>query len=109
MQNERIARVTPRENPAVNGPWICNKAATCPSIFERARAEPMLKGARWRSRRRSRGPRLIAARKPGRAGLELGLQRGARAFKAALGAALRPAVKSDQRSRARRGASRTTC
>ena len=23
-QNEAIARVTPRENPAVNGPWICN-------------------------------------------------------------------------------------
>ena len=24
-ENTAIARVTPRENPAVNGPWICNK------------------------------------------------------------------------------------
>ena len=24
-QNEAIDRVTPLENPAVNGPWICNK------------------------------------------------------------------------------------
>ncbi len=44
-QNESIARVTPRENPAVNGPWICNKGRDLAQIFERARAtEPMLKG-----------------------------------------------------------------
>lgn len=38
-QNARIDRVTPRENPAVNGPWICNKARDLAQIFERARAE----------------------------------------------------------------------
>jgi len=44
-QNESIARITPRENPAVNGPWICNKGRDLAQIFERARAtEPMLKG-----------------------------------------------------------------
>jgi len=44
-QNESIARVTPRENPAVNGPWICNKGRDLAQIFERARATaPMLKG-----------------------------------------------------------------
>lgn len=45
--NTAIERVTPRENPAVNGPWICNKARDLPDLLERARAEgPMLKGRR---------------------------------------------------------------
>ncbi len=44
-QNTSIARVTPLENPAVNGPWICNKGRDLAQVFERARAEsPMLKG-----------------------------------------------------------------
>jgi NADH-quinone oxidoreductase subunit G len=44
-ENTAIARVTPRENPAVNGPWICNKGRDLANIFERKRAlEPMLKG-----------------------------------------------------------------
>jgi len=44
-QNTTIARVTPLENPAVNGPWICNKGRDLARIFERKRAvEPMLKG-----------------------------------------------------------------
>ena len=45
-QNTSIARVTPHENPAVNGPWICNKGRDLAAIFERRRAvQPMLKGA----------------------------------------------------------------
>jgi NADH-quinone oxidoreductase subunit G len=44
-QNTEIARVTPLENAAVNGPWICNKGRDLAAIFERPRAEqPMLKG-----------------------------------------------------------------
>jgi NADH-quinone oxidoreductase subunit G len=44
-QNNSIARVTPLENPAVNGPWICNKGRDLARIFERQRAtEPMLQG-----------------------------------------------------------------
>ncbi len=44
-QNTAIARITPLENPAVNGPWICNKGRDLARIFERTRAEePMLKG-----------------------------------------------------------------
>jgi NADH-quinone oxidoreductase subunit G len=43
--NARIDRVTPLENPAVNGPWICNKGRDLAQIFERARAEQaMCKG-----------------------------------------------------------------
>ncbi|MDH5286868.1 MAG: 2Fe-2S iron-sulfur cluster-binding protein [Betaproteobacteria bacterium] len=46
-QNVAIERVTPRENPAVNGPWICNKARDLPDLLERPRGgAPMLKGAR---------------------------------------------------------------
>ena len=44
-ENTAIARVTPLENPAVNGPWICNKGRDLAKIFERPRAEQaMLKG-----------------------------------------------------------------
>ena len=43
-ENETIARVTPRENPEVNGPWICNKGRDLAKLFERPRAAtPMLK------------------------------------------------------------------
>jgi NADH-quinone oxidoreductase subunit G len=43
--NTRIARVTPRENAAVNGPWTCNKARDLAQLLERPRATaPMTKG-----------------------------------------------------------------
>ena len=44
-RNASIERVTPLENPAVNGPWICNKGRDLAKIFERPRAEQaLLKG-----------------------------------------------------------------
>ena len=44
-KNVRIERVTPRENPAVNGSWICNKGRDLAQSFERPRAlQPMQKG-----------------------------------------------------------------
>jgi NADH-quinone oxidoreductase subunit G len=44
-QNRQIARVTPLENPAVNGPWICNKGRDLAQLLGRARAsQPMLAG-----------------------------------------------------------------
>ncbi len=36
--NARIDRVTPYDNPAVNGPWICNKGRDLAQVFGRARA-----------------------------------------------------------------------
>lgn len=43
--NTRIERVTPRENPDVNGPWVCNKARDLAKLLERPRAEqPMIAG-----------------------------------------------------------------
>jgi NADH-quinone oxidoreductase subunit G len=44
-RNASIDRVTPLDNPAVNGPWICNKGRDLAKIFERPRAEQsLLKG-----------------------------------------------------------------
>jgi NADH-quinone oxidoreductase subunit G len=45
-QNVTIERITPRENSAVNGPWVCNKARDlAKTVFERPRAAaPMRKG-----------------------------------------------------------------
>ena len=44
-RNERIERVTPLENDAVSGPWMCNFGRDIAQLFERARAEqPMIKG-----------------------------------------------------------------
>jgi NADH-quinone oxidoreductase subunit G len=44
--NARIERVTPLPNPAVNGPWICNKGRDLAAIFERPRAEQPLRNGR---------------------------------------------------------------
>jgi NADH-quinone oxidoreductase subunit G len=46
QQNDRIDRVTPLENPAVNGPWICNKGRDLAQIFERARANQAMRKGR---------------------------------------------------------------
>ena len=44
-RNTCIERVTPLENPQVNGPWICNKGRDLAQIFERPRAtQAMIKG-----------------------------------------------------------------
>jgi NADH-quinone oxidoreductase subunit G len=56
--NASIERVTPRENTAVNGPWVCNKARDLAGFFGRPRAlQPMLKG-----REVPHGEALAAAR-----------------------------------------------
>jgi NADH-quinone oxidoreductase subunit G len=44
-QNERVLRVTPIDNPAVNGHWICNWGRDLPKWLERPRAtQPLLQG-----------------------------------------------------------------
>jgi NADH-quinone oxidoreductase subunit G len=77
-QNVRIERVTPLENPAVNGPWICNKGRDLAQIFERPRAEQAMRNGEPvdldaaidgpPSDRRSEAPRCRC--------VELGLERG---------------------------------
>jgi NADH-quinone oxidoreductase subunit G len=45
-KNVAIERVTPRDNPAVNGPWMCNAGRDLPKLVERPRAlQAMCAGA----------------------------------------------------------------
>jgi NADH-quinone oxidoreductase subunit G len=45
-KNTHIERVTPRDNPQVNGPWMCNAGRDLAAVFERPRAvQAMLRGA----------------------------------------------------------------
>jgi NADH-quinone oxidoreductase subunit G len=97
-ENSAVARVTPRENPAVNGPWICNKGRDLAKIFGRPRAEgPMLNGrpalltdaiavARALIRRAHRPVALVSS---------WGSNEELSAFKAALGDRFECVVKSD--------------
>jgi NADH-quinone oxidoreductase subunit G len=96
--NTAIARVTPRENPAVNGPWICNKGRDLARIFERPRAEEAMLAGR---------PALLAdainvaraairrARRPVALVSSWGSNEELAAFSAALGKRFECIVKSD--------------
>jgi NADH-quinone oxidoreductase subunit G len=44
--NQAIVRVTPRDNPTVNGPWVCNKARDLARLLERTRATSALRKGR---------------------------------------------------------------
>jgi len=97
-QNTSVARVTPRDNPAVNGPWICNKGRDLAQVFERARAElPMLKGkpsdlaAAVEAARRL----VAAAKKPAALVSSWGSNEELAAFAAALGGRFATFVKAD--------------
>ncbi|HET6263894.1 MAG TPA: 2Fe-2S iron-sulfur cluster-binding protein [Usitatibacter sp.] len=43
-KNVAIERVTPRDNPAVNGPWMCNVGRDLARVFERERALEAMRG-----------------------------------------------------------------
>ncbi len=97
-QNDRIDRVTPLENPTVNGPWICNKGRDLAQILERARAEaPMQKGkpvalpAAVDAARRL----LADAKRPVAVVSSWGSNEELAAFRVALGARLTAFVKAD--------------
>ena len=98
--NTTIARVTPLENPAVNGPWICNKGRDLARIFERPRAtQAMLKG-RPASLEDvlAAARRLIAqARKPVALISSWGSSEELAVFKSTLGSAFTCLVKEDMR------------
>jgi NADH-quinone oxidoreductase subunit G len=98
-QNEAIDRVTPLENPAVNGPWICNKGRDIAKLLGRARAEvAMLKGrAADLQGAIARARALIAdAKNPVAAISNWGSNEELAAFKAALGGTFTFFVKTDQ-------------
>ena len=97
-QNARIDRVTPLENPAVNGPWICNKGRDLAQIFERARAEqPMQKGRPVELQAAMAGARALikAARRPVALVSSWGSNEELAAFHAALAQRFNCFVKTD--------------
>ncbi len=97
-QNARIDRVTPLENPAVNGPWICNKGRDLAQIFERARAEQaMLKGRPVELPQAIAAARALvaAARQPVALVSSWGSNEELAAFQQALGARFASYVKPD--------------
>ena len=96
--NDSIDRVTPLENPAVNGPWICNKGRDLAKIFGRARAEvAMLKGrpAELQGAIAQARSLIAAARKPVAVVSSWGSNEELAAFKAALGGKFTVLVKAD--------------
>jgi NADH-quinone oxidoreductase subunit G len=45
-KNRMVYRVTPLDNPEINGPWICNKGFDLPKTMSRPRAlRPLIRGA----------------------------------------------------------------
>ncbi len=97
-QNARIDRVTPLENPAVNGPWICNKGRDLAQIFERARAEQaMRKGRPVELPAAIETARVLiaSARRPVALVSSWGSNEEIAAFRAALGARVSAFVKAD--------------
>jgi NADH-quinone oxidoreductase subunit G len=97
-ENTAIARVTPRENPEVNGPWICNKGRDLARIFERPRAEQAMQ----KGKPVSLGDAIAAARRlirdakqPAALVSSWGSNEELAAFKAALGERVECIVKSD--------------
>ena len=97
-QNTEIARVTPLESDAVNGPWICNKGRDLAQIFARPRAElPMLKGkvATLDDALAAARKLIDAAKQPVALVSNWGSNEELRAFKGALGSRLTCFVKQD--------------
>jgi NADH-quinone oxidoreductase subunit G len=97
-QNNRIDRVTPRDNPAVNGPWMCNKGRDLATVFGRARADQaMLKGRPVDMPAAIANARglIDAARRPVALVSSWGSNEELAAFKAALGGRFEVLVKVD--------------
>ena len=96
--NASVDRVTPLENPAVNGPWICNKGRDLPRLFGRARAEvAMLKGrpAELSGAIAQARSLIAAARRPVAVLSSWGSNEELAAFKAAFGSRFEAFVKAD--------------
>jgi NADH-quinone oxidoreductase subunit G len=97
-RNARIDRVTPLDNTAVNGPWICNKGRDLARIFERTRAtQAMLKGrpAELQQAISAAQALISAARQPVALVSSWASNEELASFKQCLGAQMRCFVKSD--------------
>jgi NADH-quinone oxidoreductase subunit G len=98
--NVAIERVTPRENPEVNGPWICNWARDLPRYLARPRAEQPMQKGRAVSLEAAIGAarELIGhARRPAALVSSWASNEELAAFRSALGDRFRAFVKADRR------------
>lgn len=101
-ENARVARVTPRENPRVNGPWICNKGRDLADLFERPRATEARVGGQATALDAAvaAARRLVAAaRRPVALVSSWGSNEELEAFARHLGARFECFVKADHRPR----------
>jgi len=97
--NARIDRVTPHENPAVNGPWICNKGRDLAAVFERPRAlEARVRGkaVEFEAAIEQAGALIAAARRPAALVSSWGSNEELAAFHAAFGGHFDCHVKTDR-------------
>ena len=97
-KNVAIERVTARDNPAVNGPWICNKGRDLAPFFERERAaQAMCAGARVATSAAIEAARMLIgmAKKPVALVSSWGSNEELAAFKQALGGRFAVLVKRD--------------
>ena len=97
-ENTSVIRVTPLENPAVNGPWICNKGRDLGQVFNRVRADrAMLKGTPAELVDAIAAARALIAGSKRRVALvsSWGSNEELAAFKAALGGTFSAFVKHD--------------
>ena len=97
-ENTRVIRVTPLENPAVNGPWICNKGRDLGQVFNRVRADrAMLKGRPVELTQAVAAARALIAGSKRRVALvsSWGSNEELAAFEAALGGMFKAFVKAD--------------
>ena len=97
-RNVALERVTPLENAAVNGPWICNKGRDLARIFERPRAvQAMEKGKPVKLRTAIDAARrlIAAARRRIAVVSSWGSNEELRAFDETLGGRFAAYVKSD--------------
>ena len=97
-RNTSIERVTPLENPQVNGPWICNKGRDLAKVFDRPRAtQAMIKGTPVELAAAVEAARELigAARRPAALVSSWGSNEELAAFHAAFGARFASYVKDD--------------
>ncbi|HUL55696.1 MAG TPA: 2Fe-2S iron-sulfur cluster-binding protein [Usitatibacter sp.] len=98
-KNRAIERITPLDNPAVNGPWICNKGRDMARILERPRAlQALVAGAPATLEAAIESARdlLAAARRPLALVSSWASDEELAAFSASLGARVRVLVKRDR-------------
>ena len=91
--------MTPRDNPAVNGPWICNKGRDLAAVFERPRAlEARVRGKAVEIEAAIEQARelIAAARHPAALVSSWGSNEELAAFDAAFGARFACHVKTDR-------------